>query len=247
MIDSTGPLLQRGNLSVNYRAIASYEDSESWRLHTFRKRSYVNGSLDFRIGRDTNILQRIDYQDDDLNENYAKPWLWFPPGSTSEAQGVLLNLPDSFNRGETPPLSGKVVQRFNWETVIEHRFNDNWSARASVVYSDVFGKRNEVFISAQTANINVWPRFWQLIPDDQQQWVYELNVIGEFSLGPTKHTLLAGANSFTSERESANIRFTTTGPVFNVFNPVYGAGVGSEVVNVRRITRNTADSTGFFI
>jgi iron complex outermembrane recepter protein len=246
-LDSTGPLFQGDGLAVNYRAIASYEDSESWRLHTFRKRTYVNGSLDFRLGRNTSIIQRIDYQDDDLNENYAKPWIWFPPGSTTEAQGVLLNLPDKFNRGERPPLSYKTVQRFNWESVIEHRFNDIWSGRATAVYTDVFGKRNEVFISAQTANINVWPRFWQLIPDDQQQWVFEATTIGEFELGPTKHTLLAGFNYFTNERESANIRFNTTGPVFNVNAPVYGAGIGSEVVNVRRVTRNTADSTGYFI
>lgn len=247
MIDSTGPLFNRDNLAVNYRAIASYEDSESWRLFTFRKRKYYSGSLDFRIGQDTNIIQRVDFQDDNLNENYAKPWIWFPPGSTTEAQGVLLNLPDAFSRGETPPLSYKRVERFNWESVIEHRFNDAWSARASAVYTDVYGERNEVFISAQTANINVWPRFWQFIPDDQQQWVFEVNVIGEFSLGPTKHTLLTGYNNFSSERESANLRFNTTGPVFDVFSPSYGAGIGSEVINVRRITGNTADSTGYFI
>lgn len=246
-LDATGNLYKDGNLAVNYRAIGSYEDSESWRIGTFRKRSYLNGSLDFRIGQDTSIIQRIDYQDDDLNENYAKPWIWFPPGSTNESQGILLNLPDEFSRGEVPPLSYKLVQRFNWETVVEHRFSDAWSARFSAVYSDVYGKRQEVFISAQTANINVWPRFWQLIPDDQEQWVFEGTAIGEFSLGPTRHTLLAGFNYFDNDRTSANIRYNTTGAAFNVFAPVYGVGIGSEVVNVRRITRNTAESTGFFL
>ena len=130
---------------------------------------------------------------------------------------------------------------------MEHRFNDNWSARATSVYTDVYGRRQEVFISAQTANINVWPRFWQLIPDDQQQWVFEATVLGQFKLGPTEHTLLAGYNLFSNDRESANVRFNTTGPAFDVFHPVYGVGVGSEVLSARRISANTADSDGYFI
>ncbi len=244
-IDSTGPLYKGDDFAVNYRAIGSYEDSESWRIGAYRKRYYWSGSLDFVIGKDTHIFQRIDYQDDDANENYAKPWMWFPPGSKKASDGVLLNLGDEFSRGEIPPLSGKEVQRFNWESVIEHRFSDAWSARASATYSDVFGKRQEVFISAQTANINIWPRFWQLIPDDQQQWVFEATAIGKFDLGPTNHTLLAGFNSFSTDRATANVRFNTVPGTFDVFNPVYGVGIGGMVLN--RSTANTADSTGFFL
>ena len=246
-VDSTGPLISSGDFKVNYRAIGAYEDSESWRIGAFRKRYYLNGSLDFIFNRNTHLVQRVDFQDDDLNENYAKPWIWFPAGSRNESQGTLLNLPDEFSRGEIPPLSYKVVQRFNWESVIEHYINDNWSVRGSAVYSDVFGKRQEVFISAQTANINVWPRFWQLIPDKQQQWVYEATTIGNFEVGPTKHTLLAGANHFSLERASANIRFNTAPTTFDVFNPNYGVGIGPEVTSARRLSRNTADSTGYFV
>lgn len=244
-VDATGPLFDGEGVDVNYRAIAAYEDSESWRDFAYRRRLYLNGSLDFRLGSGTQVLQRIEFQRDDLLENYAKPWIWFPAGSTNQSQGTLLNLPDSFHRGEQNDF--KDTTRFNWETTVEHTFNENWSARATAVYTDVYAKRLEVFISAQSANINVWPRFWQLIPDDQQQWVMEANLLGNLELGATKHQILAGYNYFDNERASANQRFNVVGPTFNVFNPVYGATVGSEVLSVRRITENFTKSDGYFL
>lgn len=246
IIDTTGPLYSNDDLSVNYRLIGAYEDSESWRDFAFRERLYLNGSLKFQFGADTTLIQRYEYQDDELLENYAKPWIWFPPGATVASEGTLLNLPDGFHRGDSDDY--KNAQRFNWETTIEHRFNRIWSARATAVYTDVFADRVEVFISNQSNDINVWPRFYQYIPDDQQQVVAELNLLGNLELGPTSHQILAGVNYLDNDRASANLRFNMVGPPFNVFDPQYGVySMGSEVLNVRRITENTTESLGYFL
>jgi iron complex outermembrane receptor protein len=246
IIDTTGPLARWGETEIDYRAIVAYEDSESYRDFAYRRRSYFNGSLAFRFAGDTTLIQRLEFQKDDLLENYGKPWIWFPPGSTTAEQGVLLNLPDRFHRGDSRDY--KDVERFNWETTVEHRFSDNWSLRGTAVYTDVYAKRLEIFISAQSPNINVWPRFYQLIPDDQQQWVAEVNLLGNFEAGPTRHQLLFGYNYFDNNRASANYRFNVVGPPFDVFNPQYGVySVGAEVLNVRRESENYTDAQGFFV
>jgi iron complex outermembrane receptor protein len=246
ILDTTGPLLAREGFGIDYRFIAAYEDSESWRWFGFRERLYLNGSVKIQLGKSTSIIQRMEFQDDDLLENYAKPWIWFPLGATIVSQGVLLNLPDGFHRGDSRDF--KETQRFNWESTIEHLINENWSVRGTAVYSDYYAKRLEVFISNQSNNINVWPRFYQLIPDDQQQLVAEFNLLGNVEIGPTKHQILAGINYLDNDRASANFRFNMVGPAFDVFNPQYGVySVGSEVVGVRRLTENTTDSIGFFL
>lgn len=246
ILDTTGPLLAREGLGIDYRFVAAYEDSESWRWLAHRERLYVNGSVKISFGDSTSLIQRLEFQDDAMLENYAKPWIWFPPGASVASEGVLLNLPDGFHRGSSDDY--KETQRFNWESTIEHFINEDWSVRGTAVYSDYFAKRLEVFISNQSNNINVWPRFFQEIPDDQQQLVAEVNLLGNVEIGSTKHQILAGVNYLDNDRASANRRFNVVGPAFDVFNPQYGVhSVGSEVTGVRRVTENTTDSTGYFI
>ena len=231
ILDTTGPIAKTGDMEVDYRAIAGYEDSQSWRLFAFRKRSYFNGSVLFKLGKDTNVVTRMEYQRDNLKDSYGKPYIWF---STANV-GTLLNVPDEFFRGD-PGIDKKRVSRFIWDTAIEHRFNDNWSARASLAYGDAFGTRTEVFISAQGNIINLFPRFAQYIPNDQQQWVGEADLLGKVKVGPTTHQLLAGVNFYNQEINDSNIRYAVRPDPFDIFNPIYGnTTLGAEVTSVRRV------------
>lgn len=231
LLDTTGPATKLGNVEINYRAIAAYEDSESWRTFAFRKRSYLNGALEFRLTKDTNLLSRIEYQRDKLKDSYGKPYIWFSPANV----GTLLNIPDEFFRGD-PSIDKKRVARFIWDTTLQHRFSDSWTARASLAYGDAFSSRTEVFISAQGAVINLFPRFTQYIPRDEQQWVGEVDLLGKFKLGPTSHQLLAGVNFYDQEINDSNLRYNVSPSLFDIFNPVYGSTtVGSEVTTTRRV------------
>ena len=231
VLDTTGPATKLGDVAINYRAIAAYEDSKSWRSFVFRKRAYFNGALDFKLGKDTSVVSRIEYQKDNLKDSYGKPYIWF---STANV-GTLLNVPDEFFRGD-PGIDKKRVSRFIWDTAIQHYFNENWSARASLAYGDAFGSRTEVFISAQGPVLNLFPRFAQYIPNDQQQWIGEVDVLGKFKLGPTSHQLLAGGNFYNQEIRDSNLRYAVSPDPFNIFAPVYGNVVlGAEVTSVRRV------------
>jgi iron complex outermembrane recepter protein len=203
----------------------------------------VNGALEFRLGRNTNLITRIEFQKDDLLDSYGKPYVWFSPTHVP----TFLDVPDEFYRGD-PTTDFKRVERFIWDSTLQHHFNENWSARASLAYGDAFSKRQEVFISAQGATPAVFPRFLQLIPRDEQQWVAELNLLGKFSLGPTTHQLLAGVNSYDLEINDSNFRYNVIPNTVNIYNPTYGSiAIGSEVLTTRRIAYTSSEWQSFFI
>ena len=243
VLDTTGPIGKFGEVAVNYRAIASYEDSESWRWFVSRKRKYFNGALEFVLGRNTNVWTHVEVQKDDLVDSYGKPYIWFSPANA----GTLLNVPDEFFRGD-PGIDKKRVERFSWETTVQHEFNPNWSLRGSLVYGDAFGSRTEVFISAQGPVLANFPRFAQYIPNDQQQLIGEVNLLGKFRLGPTAHQLLAGGNITDRETRDRNIRYAVSPDPFNIFTPVYfNTTLGNEVTNVRRIVLTTTKWKSWFL
>lgn len=234
VVDVTGPVTKMGDVEVDYRAIGAYENSESWRQFASRKRKYLNGALAFKFSKSTKLTSRVEYQEDELLDSYGKPYIWFSAANV----GTLLNLPDEFYRGD-PGIDFKKVERFIWDTTLEHYFNENWSARATVVYGDAFSKRGEVFISAQGPVINVFPRFFQLIPRDEQQWVGEFDLLGKFNIGPTKHQLLIGGYFQNQEINDSNFRYNLSPAAsanFDIYNPMYYiTSITSEVLSTRRI------------
>jgi len=243
VLDTTGPVTKLGEVEINYRAIAAYEDSESWRRFASRERSYINGALEFRLGRNTNLITRVEYQKDDLLDSYGKPYIWF----SSTHVPTILNVADDFYRGD-PSVDNKRVARFIWDSAIEHHINENWSVRGSLAYGDAFSKRTEAFISAQGAAANIFPRFLQLIPRDEQQWVAEANILGKMQFGPTNHQFLAGVNSYDLEINDSNFRYNISPSTIDIYNPVYGnTVVGSEVLTTRRIAYTSSEWKSFFV
>jgi iron complex outermembrane receptor protein len=246
VLDTTGPAGKLGNVAVNYRFIAAYEDSESWRKFVSRDRKYVNGSVEFKLARGTTLISRMEYQKDDLLDSYGKPYIWFSSANVP----TLLNVPDDFYRGD-PGVDFKTVERFIWDSTLEHYFNEDWSGRLSLNHGDGFGKRGEVFISAQSATPNLFPRFFQLIPNDQQLWSMEGNILGKVQVGPTSHQILAGFNSYNQEINDSNFRYSllpTASSTFDIFAPTYfNTSLGSEVLSTRRIAYTKSEWRSFFL
>ncbi len=240
--DTTGPLAKLGDIPVDYRIISSYEDSKSWREFVFRRRAYINGSLDFKISKDTDLLTRVEYQHDEMKDSYGKPYIWFDTNNV----GYLLNLPDGFFRGD-PNIDRKYDTHFYWDTELQHYFSQNWSVKGSLTYGNYYGSRTEVFISAQGPTISAFPRFAQYIPDAAVQWVGEVDLLGKFKVGPTSHQFLAGVNLYDRDENASNLRFNVAPDPFNIFAPVYGSTtIGTEVTSVRRITDTTTKWQGYF-
>lgn len=241
--DTTGQAYKNDSFSINYRVIGAYEDSESWRWFVFRKRSYINTAAEVNLGRNTSLVTRLEYQKDKLMDSYGKPYIWFSAANVP----TLLNVPDEFFRGD-PGIDRKRVSRFYWNNELTHYINENWSAKASVAYGDAFGTRTEVFISAQSNTPNLFPRFAQYIPNDQQQWVSEVNLLGKMKIGPTTHQLLIGGNYTVRDTYDSNYRYQISPDPFNIYAPVYYNSVlGAEVTSTRRDAYTDTKWQSYFI
>jgi iron complex outermembrane receptor protein len=143
------------------------------------------------------------------------------------------------------------VERFIWDTTLEHYFSEDWSGRLSLNQGDGFGKRGEVFISAQSSTVNLFPRFFQLIPNDQQLLTFEGNLLGKLRVGSTNHQILAGFNAYNQEINDSNLRYNvlpTASSTFNIFEPSYFiTSLGSEVLTTRRIAYTNSEWQSYFL
>ncbi|MEM1426908.1 MAG: TonB-dependent siderophore receptor, partial [Cyanobacteria bacterium P01_H01_bin.130] len=106
----------------------------------------------------------------------------------------------------------------------EHRFSDSWKIRNSFRYLR-FEPEFVSNVAFQVIDEDAGDLFRVWVQNGQPISSYELqtNVVGEFSTGTLKHTLLAGIDWYRRDFTSrGRVDFTPQAP-FNIFNPVYGA------------------------
>jgi outer membrane receptor for ferric coprogen and ferric-rhodotorulic acid len=116
-VDVSGPLTETGN--VRGRAVAAYQDKQSFLDHYSRKTGVLYGILEFDLDENTLLTLGADYQDSD-----PKGSSWTGTRTIFDATGNKLNLPRSFNNG---PKWGSWEQysRTAFAT-LEHTFDNGW-------------------------------------------------------------------------------------------------------------------------
>ncbi len=258
MLDHNEPLLDTEDLDINSRFVLSYEDSESWRPFAFTERLYFAPSIEMLFGNHTTVTTWFEYQEDDLLQNFAQPYIYrgtptdeIPSSTTQTPDGLLLNLPIGFFRGE--PTDGKQTESYTLSVSATHWFNSNWSAKLGLVGHEHDQERVETFISSPGSTIQTWPRAQQSIPQDNDSFSGDLGMVGLFNTGDVSHKVLFGLTYNASNTGNANIRRWLT-PDFNVFNPVYGIGPGlnqfrdpTDDVGARRRNTVNASNRSFYL
>jgi iron complex outermembrane receptor protein len=215
--------------SINGRLVFSWEDSEGAKDLAFNERWIFMPMLEFNFSEKTSLLVRYSMQADDGRKNFACP-AWHPSVPDEippEAQGrthlgfggIFLDLPPTCMRGDTrDKLKG---QTHLFDTTFEHRFNSNWSMKLHTVYTNFNQDRIETFISNPGPQIQLWPRFIQEIPRDEDGINTEWNLVGNVKTGGISHKVLLGVQAHSRDWKGKNKRTALT-PDFNIFAPVYG-------------------------
>lgn len=185
MIDVYGGI---GNSQrVAYRLNATYEQGNSFRDEVRGKRFYVNPSLLVNLSDKTNLLIETDYLYDNRTSDFG----------TAAINYTVADQPRNRFLGVSWGYA-RVEQR-NATATLTHQLNPNWTVRA---LGSVQGYNNDLFAIQRPNRDNqfikpdgTWIRGLQRTQIVETYWIGQLDLTGEFTTGPLKHTLLVGADA----------------------------------------------------
>jgi iron complex outermembrane receptor protein len=216
-IDISGPLTD--DKSLLYRLNAVYSRRDGFRdFDQEFKQFFIATALTWEISdslRDSSA-SRTNLAFDLQVSNREQPWdsgtVAFGDGVVDTPRSRIFNEPDDFLRRDFLSLNLSV----------DHKFSDNWSIRNAFRFTDstVFSDKLSIFLGFDETTGDL-QRVFAFDDFNSRNYALQSNVVGKFTTGGLKHTLLFGADlSRTNTSRFALANFTSF-PI-NVFNPSYG-------------------------
>ncbi|WP_143288226.1 TonB-dependent siderophore receptor, partial [Calothrix rhizosoleniae] len=213
-IDISGPLTEDKRLL--YRLNTVYRREESIRNFDVPiEKFFIAPTVSWKISDRTDITFNLEYNDDKRPADFA--------GIPAIGDRVA-DIPFDRITGEPDDDARNESLRVGYK--FEHRFSDDWKVRNNFSFYDLdsdfianIGPISAAFFNETTGDIN---RLYLQNRQTAKNLELQTNVVGKFSTGSLKHTLLAGVDLV--RRDAATFRRIdfSPQPVFNIFNPVYG-------------------------
>ena len=111
---------------------------------------------------------------------------------------------------------------------LDHRVNDTWSLRQSARYTNVDTNTRRVQIGAMVSETQAIRYAWAF-PETSHAFQIDNQVNAKFTAGPTSHDLTMGLDYLREKsrynESSLGLMMPPAYPLFDVFDPVYGASV----------------------
>ncbi|MBD2488342.1 TonB-dependent siderophore receptor [Aulosira sp. FACHB-615] len=208
-IDISGPLTDDKRLLYRLNAVYSRRDGFRDFDQEFQQ-FFIAPTLTWEISDRTNLAFDLQVS------NREQPWdsgkVAFGDGVINTPRDRIFNEPDDFLRRDFLSLNLSV----------DHKFSDNWSIRNAFRFTDstVFSDKLSIFLGFDETTGEL-QRIFAFDDFNSRNYALQTNVVGKFTTGGLKHTLLFGADlSRTNTSRFALANFTSF-PI-NVFNPSYG-------------------------
>ncbi|MDQ8020816.1 MAG: TonB-dependent siderophore receptor [Moraxellaceae bacterium] len=194
VVDAGGPLNAAGN--VRGRAVAAYDQGDTWVDNYDYKRSIVYGVLDVDLSPATLFSVSLEHGRD---SSTGAPW--------ASAYGIPLLYSDNLtytnaNRNTTaaPHWSVLDTDRTTINTSLKHRFAEDWSASFSYIYSKFNsemrrGMVNSIPISGAASAVRVLD-----LEMNNEVSAVDLRIDGKYSLWGRKHDVVAGFNASDAQQ-----------------------------------------------
>ncbi|MEM6503439.1 MAG: TonB-dependent siderophore receptor [Cyanobacteria bacterium P01_C01_bin.89] len=212
-IDLTGPLTQDGRLL--YRLNALYRREDFYRdFDTPTEQFFIAPTISWAINDRTDLVVEVEYSDETRASDF---------GGLPALGDRVADVPFDRITGEASDFATNESLQAGYR--FEHRFSDSWKIRNSFQYR----RFEPEFISNaafQVIDEDAGDLFRVWIQNGQPISSYEVqtNIVGEFSTGSLKHTLLAGIDWYRQDFTSlGRADLANPQPPFNIFDPVYGA------------------------
>ncbi|WP_245362800.1 MULTISPECIES: TonB-dependent siderophore receptor [Pseudomonas] len=214
-LDLSGPLTESGN--VRGRAVAAYQDKQSFMDRYSRKTPVYYGILEFDLSPDTLLTVGGDYQD-----SLPKASSWSGSFPLINANGDRNHVSRSFNN---------AANWSSWEqytrtvfAILEHNFSNGWVSKLQLDhkingYHAAMGSIQGSTPNADgTSSITAGKYTGETVSDSA-----DLYVSGPFSLFGREHELVLGGSIATSNWKGKGYwDYTTRGPNVVDFNNWHG-------------------------
>lgn len=258
--DTTGPLGSSETLA--YRVIGATQRGETFYGNP-HDRDLMAGLLTYRPSNDTNLLLRFEYQHAEVSTS-ANAWFADPSGAFSTLIPIE-NVGDEHDEV-------RKHWNYSWELDFNHRLhfdNSSWTLRANIRLNDVdedkqnYNKRSFRFVTADGTTLGSYtnmtiaeaqanPLFADIVVDrDWRRDLYNvsnrilnLDVVGQFEVGPTKHDLIAYFVADDSETDGRR-RELADYPSISALNPAYSDNPAAQITNRRLAQALYSEGSGW--
>ena len=211
--DVYGPISK----TIAFRVNGTYESANSYRDVVHSDRYYVNPSLLFKLSDKTELVVEGDY----LKHNFT------PDFGIGSLNGVTIpNVPRNTFLGASWQYA-KTTQSTATAT-LKHSFNDQWKLNGSLSYQnyarDYFSTER---IQADSAG--EWTRPLGRQDTNEDYYVAQLNLIGNFKTAGLQHTLLAGMDADKYITTNYNFSIASGGFGNNMYDRINILNMGKYV------------------
>lgn len=223
-----------------FRLNTTYEKSRSFRDVVKGERFYVNPSLQFKLGKKTDLLLEGDYLNDDRTADFG----------VGAINYELIDVPR--NRFIGVAWSYFKTEQQSATATITHRFNDKWqikSVTSSQDYkSDLFANQRPNGNSQFIQTNGDWTRGLQRTKVNEDYYITQLDLTGKFSTGFLGHILLIGGDMDKYVTKSIAYNALTRYDTVNVFDPgKFKARNDIPDLTVKTLTTSPVKRAGIYV
>ncbi|MEG5263643.1 TonB-dependent siderophore receptor [Pseudomonas sp. JDS28PS106] len=213
-LDASGRLNDSG--TVRGRMVAAYDDSGSYLDNRDSRTPLLYGIVDFDLSDATTLTMSLRRQEQEINgySIYGLP---------RYSNGNDLHLSRSTNLApKWNQLKSDMTELY---TEVAHRFNDDWTSRTSLTYSEggfdqqiayARGAVNPVTLAGSTFQNTLFRR------DEVQSAGFNSQLEGNFNAFGLSHQVTLGADWSRQESNTKQVQVATRSPI-NIFNVNHNA------------------------
>lgn len=181
IIDVYGPLSR----NVAFRVVGTYENSRSYRDIVKNRRTYVNPSLLYKIGKKTSLLLQGDYMDANFTPDNGI-------GIVNQNQNVII--PASRSRFINTPWAYYKTKQHSATVNLDHNFNDHLKLNFIGGVTAVDIKSYGTNVPSAVATNGDWVRTLSRTHTSEDDYTAQLNLNAKVKTGFLQHQVLFGAD-----------------------------------------------------
>ena len=206
-IDLYGPIAK----NLAFRVIGTYETSNSFRDVVSTKRTFVNPSLLYKLGKKTDILLQGDYTKQNLTPDNGIGSL----NANRDAEII-----PSRTRFLNTVWAYSNIDQVTGSVNINHQFNEIWKL-------NVIGAIQTTDVNSFSTNVpnsiaanGKWARGLTRAKTGEDSKTAQLNLNGNFKTGSLGHQLLVGSDYVYLESVSNTFRITSGGKAITTYDTI---------------------------